>query len=359
VSFWRFLLPPALIAASIYGALLVVDLLVALVLTPPAAEHRGLYQIDATRGHAHVPGFKGPVRTTASFPVAINSHGYRDREWTFEWPRRVLVVGDSFAFGEPLARDATLVGNLQRLHENAALRFYNTGTSGYGLAHVLETVRRECRLVRPERVLYLYYFNDTRWDGLMADSTTVVDGWMVPTVDHGNRGRRFSPDEIRVRIAETLEQRRFRFADWLMLGHVVDFLRRRGLLPRAEKNAAAPSPDSPLLSANAQAYPPELSSRAADILRALAASAEECGAAFTMVVLASDWEARLGLKEPSTERLLEGVAEAGLDILDLRQLVKLGRVLRLPNDNHYNPEAAAWAAQRIKEHLAERSGEVN
>ncbi len=352
------MLPAALIATSVYGALLVVDLLVALVLTPAPAEHRGLYQADATRGHAHVPGFKGQVRTTASFPVSINAHGYRDREWTFEAPRRVLVVGDSFAFGEPLALEATLVGNLKRLNENASLRFYNAGTSGYGLAHVLETVRRECRVVQPERVLYLYYFNDTRWDGLLPDSTTVFDGWMVPTVDHTDRGRRLAPDEIRRRITETLAQRRFGFADWLMLSHAFDFLRRRGLTPRPEEKADTASSKKPLLSADPRAYPPELSSRAAEILRALAASAEECGAAFTMVVLASDWEARLGLKEPATRRLLEGVAEAELDILDLREQAKLGRVLRLPNDNHYNPEAAAWAAQRIMEHLVRRMGPI-
>ena len=59
----------------------------------------------------------------------------------------------------------------------------------------------------------------------------------------------------------------------------------------------------------------------------------------------------MGIKEPTTERLLANIANDNLSILDLRLLAEPPRVLRLPNDNHYNPEAATWAAKRIAEYL--------
>ena len=340
-----------MVAASAYAGLLAVDLAVALVLTPPPAEHRGLYQKDATRGHAHVPGFNGRIRTSAEFSASINSHGYRDQEWRFDATSRVLVVGDSFTFGEPLAIEATIVGNLQRLSAPGSARFYNAGVSGYGLAHVLETVRKECPVVRPQRVLYLYYFNDTQWNALSPNSTTVLDGWLVPTVDRADHSRRLSQEQIQAGIAKTMAGRQFSTADWFGLAHVADFLRRRGLMPPDKEAAGTAASKSPLLSTDTGTYPPALSAKAADILRAVANSARKCGAAFTMAILAADWEARLGIKEPTTERLLANVANDNLDILDLRQQAQPTRVLRLPNDNHYNPEAAAWAARRIADHL--------
>jgi hypothetical protein len=354
----QFLAATAMIAASAYAGLLVVDLAVALVLTPPPAEHRGLYQKDAARGHAHVPGFNGKIRTSAEFSVSINSHGYRDREWRFDAPHRLLVVGDSFTFGEPLAIGDSIVGQLQRLSASGPTRYFNAGVSGYGLAHVLETVRKECPVVRPERILYLYYFNDTQWDALTADSTTVWEGWMIPTVDRTDRARRLSQEQIQARIAEVMAQRAFSVADLFRLAHVADFLRRRGLIPPAGEAADTAPSKSPLLSANVVSYPLESSARAAEILRAIARSARECGATFTMAILATDWEARLGIKEPATERLLANVANDKLDILDLRQRAEPGRVLRLSNDNHYNPDAAAWAARHIAKHLNEAAGQA-
>ncbi|HIF09919.1 MAG TPA: hypothetical protein EYQ81_08790 [Sneathiellales bacterium] len=344
--------------ASLYVSLLVVDLAAVFLLTPPPAEHRGLYQKDAARGHAHVPRFNGDVRTSAKFAVSINGHGYRDHEWRFDVQRRLLVVGDSFTFGEPLAVEVSTVGQLQHLSRDGPIRYYNAGVSGYGLAHVLETVSKECPVVRPERVIYLYYFNDTRWDGLIVDSTTVVDGWMVPTMDRADRTRRLSQAQIREHIAEAMAQRSFSMSDWFSLANVVNFLRRRGILPLDGETASTASSDSPLLSTDTEAYPPDLSIRAAEILRAIAGSARSCGAAFTMAILPTDWEARLGIKEPATERLLASLANDNLDILDLRQQAEPGRVLRLPNDNHYNPDAAAWAAQRIAKHLEEVAGKA-
>lgn len=93
---------------------------------------------------------------------------------------------------------------------------------------------------------------------------------------------------------------------------------------------------------------------AAATRRALAAAAERCGSALLMmVVLPADWELRHGVREPATDRLLTAVQGDGLDILDLRTPVQPDRVLRLPNDNHYNPAAADWAAAQIAARLRE------
>lgn len=334
------------VAVSTCVALAVADAAVWLFLTPPAADTQGLYEADPLRGHSHVPGFAGTVRTSADFSVTINANGYRDAPWTFEAPHRVLVVGDSFTFGEPLPADRTLFANLQRMFADEPLRFYNAGVSGYGLAQVLATVTKECPVVRPERVLYLFYLNDTSWDALRTDATTVVDGWLVPAREVGDPERRLSEAEIRARIADVLKHRRLSVGDVTRLAHIGDALKRRGLWP-----AAGGRTKGAMLTSDASIYPPAQTPRAAEELRAIAAAAQQCGAAFTMVILASDWEARLGVREPATERLLAAVAGDHLDIFDLRDVAELGKALRLPNDNHYNPEAAAWAAGAIAAHL--------
>jgi hypothetical protein len=337
-----------LVVASTYASLLMVDLAVALLLTPKPPDTRGLYQPDAERGHALVPGFVGRVRTTADFDVRINSRGYRDGEWNREPSHRVLVVGDSFTFGEPLEADQSLFAAVTRQFRGDDIGFYNAGVSGYGLAHVLATVVRECPYVRPGLVLYLYYLNDTSWDALRTDLTTVVDGYLVPTADRLAPDRRLSENEIRARIRATLASHRLGVGDVMLLSHLIDALHRRGVLPGDGRRR------SPVLSDDPIAYPPEQTAVAADLLRETAAAARNCDAMFTMVILASDWEARLGVREPATERLLAAVAGDGLDILDLRLVAERGRPLRLPYDNHYSPQAGEWAAGIIAAHLRAR-----
>jgi hypothetical protein len=341
-------LPTLVISAIIYATLVATDVLVFALITPNPPFHQGLYQIDENRGYSHTPGFSGVVHTTDDFSVTINSHGYRDREWAFDAPHRIMVVGDSFTFGEPLAEDQTIFANLQNRFEPAEVAFYNAGVSGYGLAQVLATVEKECAVVRPERVLYLFYLNDTRRGALRTDTMTVADGWLVPAFDPEFVGRRLSDQEILDRIDSVLASQKLHVIDILKLKHMTDVLRRSGFLGRPDGVGA---PQTPFETDDVANYPPEISSPAAEILRAMADAADQCGAEFTMVILASDLEMRLDVREPATESLLEEVAADSLDILDLRSPSDPTRVLRLPNDNHYNADAAAWAAKRIAEHL--------
>jgi len=342
-------MPVLVVAGTVYTSLVAADLVAAVFLTPDPPSHQGLYQAEEARGYAHSPGFSGTIRTTSEFEVSINSNGYRDREWTYDVPRRILVVGDSFTFGEPLAADLTIFYRLRTRLENAEVVIFNAGISGYGLAQILGTVRKECPVVRPERILYLFYLNDLSRDAMRTDSMRVVDGWLVPAFDAQEPGRALSDQEIRASIDAALHT--LDLADVLALEHIAAIVRRSGLVGAPGEGATESifETDDPL------AYPPENSGLAAALLQSIAAAADACGAEFTMVILAADWELRLGVREPATERLLEAVADDGLDILDLRSPADPNRILRLPNDNHYNPAAADWAASRIANHLQGQS----
>ena len=63
---------------------------------------RWLYQTDDTRGFIHVPRTDVVLKAKVPYRVTINSRGYRDREWDFSSPFRVLVAGDSFTYGQGL-----------------------------------------------------------------------------------------------------------------------------------------------------------------------------------------------------------------------------------------------------------------
>ena len=333
------------ILASTYAALLVADVVVFQVLLRDQRDLAGLYQSDDRRGHAHVSGFQGSITTTETFHVGINSHGYRGDEWIFDAPNRVLVLGDSFTFGEPLPVSQGLVASIARSFDPAAVRVYNAGVSGYGLAHALATLRQVCPVVRPTLALYAYYFNDVRWDGLRTDATTVVNGHLVSTIASAGAGRR-SAAEIESRIAAALAARQWSIGRSVSLEHLRAFVLGRRL--------GQPTVGAVLISTDESQYPIESAQVAVAQLEKMLAVARDCQADFALVVLPSRWEGVHHVREPATERFLAGIAASGAPVLDLRARVAKGIDLSLPNDNHYDPNGAVWVGEQIADYIAAR-----
>jgi lysophospholipase L1-like esterase len=94
--------------------------------------------------------------------VAINSHGYRDRERSVAKPEgtlRIAVLGDSFAEARQVALEDTFVAVLERLlagdrrFDGRTIEVLNFGVSGYGTTQELLALRRDVLAFQPDQVI--------------------------------------------------------------------------------------------------------------------------------------------------------------------------------------------------------------
>lgn len=96
-------------------------------------------------GHLFIPDFRGTMYKGIStywrhLPVRINSHGLRGADFPVQKPpgvARVLVVGDSFAFGYLLPEEESLPALLQETLDGprgaGRVQVINAGIPGYGI----------------------------------------------------------------------------------------------------------------------------------------------------------------------------------------------------------------------------------
>jgi hypothetical protein len=98
--------------------------------------------------------------------VKLNSLGFRDREHSINKPngdRRLLVVGDSYAFGVGLKDANTRLGERLAIHlaEGSAEHWVSINASR-GNTHTLEHIEflRQALDYKPDIVILLYVFND-------------------------------------------------------------------------------------------------------------------------------------------------------------------------------------------------------
>src|SRR5262245_36880724 len=103
--------------AAIYLALLATEVVLWWMLPTSVLRTmgRGLYVVQAGRVSL-TPGFRTHFDDGyAHGDIAINSLGYRGEEPRADGRNRVLLVGDSFAFGELLDQKDTIAASMERL----------------------------------------------------------------------------------------------------------------------------------------------------------------------------------------------------------------------------------------------------
>lgn len=100
-------------------------------------------------------------------PVAINSDGFRGKEYAIQKGNntyRIVVIGDSVAFGKPLPLENTLPSRLEAALNNmcAQKKFevLNMGIEGYNSIQELEMLRTKGLKYSPDLVIVYYCFND-------------------------------------------------------------------------------------------------------------------------------------------------------------------------------------------------------
>ncbi len=97
------------------------------------------------------------------YHVRINSHGLRGDELAPDADPRVLLIGDSYTFGQGVDDEHTIAVHLERLltesgREHAAT--VNAGVYGYGALQAKLLALRHWDRVRPDIVVYTHCGND-------------------------------------------------------------------------------------------------------------------------------------------------------------------------------------------------------
>jgi len=138
-------------------------------IAPQGVGDRGLWVYDRTKGWFHAPGSGGRSFLGGPDPgsVRINSLGLRGRELSLTKPRgvtRVLVFGDSFAFGvgvdEPHLFSSVLEQLLQRADPTHPYEVVNLGVSGYSTDQELILLQELGPRLAPDFILLVACDND-------------------------------------------------------------------------------------------------------------------------------------------------------------------------------------------------------
>ncbi|MCB9858107.1 MAG: hypothetical protein H6818_20675 [Phycisphaerales bacterium] len=166
-----------MIGASIVGLGLVEGIL-RLVWTPPAGD-RVIHSFDfekALQRDAEL-GYVPRANVTVEYPpygaiFATNSAGIRGPEQSVEREigrRRIMVLGDSFAWGHGVSTGEAFPEVIGATLPDADV--INLGVPGYDLAKSLAFYRRIGRAYQPDLVIVSICQNDIRSDGIVATST--------------------------------------------------------------------------------------------------------------------------------------------------------------------------------------------
>lgn len=160
----------ALVLASVMVALLASEMLLRAFYTPRPRSMGGLhittsayYRPDPDLGWRPRPLVDGRHQFAAnrSYPFHTNSRGLRDREYDLARTagrRRIVVLGDSFAWGWGVADGEIFTERLEALLGDTDV--INLGVSGYGLAQEIAYLKSEGLRYAPDVVVLAFCLND-------------------------------------------------------------------------------------------------------------------------------------------------------------------------------------------------------
>ena len=119
---------------------------------------------DEAIGHVHRPGSSGFYMGAG---VAINSAGYRDREYDVAKPAskvRIIMLGDSLTFGWGVEMEDTFADQLEKLlNGRAAAGRYeviNSGVGNYNTSMEVSAFLHTGQKFKPDIVVLNYFIND-------------------------------------------------------------------------------------------------------------------------------------------------------------------------------------------------------
>jgi len=130
---------------------------------------RGAFEHDELTGFRHAAGYRGHASRRSVFvtPVEIGRHSLRQSnfESQIEQPRKLLILGDSFAFGLGVREEAGFASVIQSPLNSTGVGVINGAQAGYGVEQEVMFGTRLAETIGPDAiVLFLFPGNDVRAD---------------------------------------------------------------------------------------------------------------------------------------------------------------------------------------------------
>jgi lysophospholipase L1-like esterase len=314
----------------------------------------GMYEVDSDVGYVLTPGFKGSVRR-AEFdsPVTIGEAGLRGADPRHRRPDtfRILVLGDSLAWGFGVEDDETFAARLEALlsrrYPDLDIQVLNGAVPGYGTADELAYLRSRGVELGPDLVVVQFLsVNDLLENKMPASEwATVRDGMLaaVQTREMEREALTLLPLWERIRVSLKQHSHLAR-----LVSDVVGYLgTRAGLLGGIDARWG-------------EDFSAEDARRGRDLLVELASTARERGAAVLFLYTTSQAQVVAeSYHPPRSAAVVEAAAvEAGVPWLDASAALQ-SRDDRL---ELYYPKDGHWTAQghtAIAEILASRIVELD
>lgn len=158
-------------------------------LGPPQGvdERRGLHELRPDRPWLYGlrPGASGHLPISGNIPYTVNADGFRDRLYTRPKPKdvyRVLVLGDSVAFGFGVAQEQTFPAVLEErlAGTSPTVEVLNLGVSGYNPYTELALFQDLGVDYEPDLVVAQFCINDLNDPTLHFDVQTRMHLSMIP-----------------------------------------------------------------------------------------------------------------------------------------------------------------------------------
>jgi len=166
------------LAASAVSLLIVLIILEAVfrILFPfGPAFPKSAYVEHPTLGYSLAPNQDFTIQDTDFiYKVTTNSKGFRDEEEVLDAKKRIVIVGDSYAFGTGVENDETFASKI----ENENIQAFNLGVGGYGTVQEVRMAREQLGLDPDVVVLQFFNGNDVQ-DSLGLRKMAVKDGRLV------------------------------------------------------------------------------------------------------------------------------------------------------------------------------------
>jgi hypothetical protein len=299
-------------------------------------DQKSLWAHDSRLGWINHPGHVGTFDNGFfRVQVEINSKGLRGAEVGYQKPqglKRILVVGDSFAWGFGVEQDEIFSTRLEAALPDTEV--INAGVSGYSTDQALLWLQQEGKRYSPDVVIYLLSGNDDIMNSMQLAywvyykpsfqldrlGDLVLQGVPVPEASFENRARHFL--RSRSAIAKAVEV--------ALQGHEASFVYLADSIPDPKN-------------------PHRLTVALVDAMRN---EARSVGASFLVVANAQFWFSPNG----SYERLLVELRRAGGDVIDLIDVESHpgwdADAMQIPGDGHWNGVGHAFVSGLVADRLA-------
>jgi len=339
----RFYWPPRLMVGTVttYAMLVVAD--TAMLLMIPRVNGslsvQGMHAKDDKLGYGLTPGWKGTYDdgVVRNARHTINDQGHRDRPPVDEAANRILLLGDSFTFGNLLDDEDTIDRQIEK-QSSGRVDAYNLGVPGYGAPAALEMLRRNP--LKAFHVVYLFYENDLRNDGLESEGNTVRRGFLVARLD--DKGREMSDAELDRNIDEEISRPSTLF-EILRLRNINAAVYRALHRRRASNAELQKLGDSPL------DYRESNVDAVLGFTQQMQALARDREAGFSALIIPSLAEVNLGRHFDLVQTYVAALKNAGITVLT--PMEHFSTEDYYAHDGHFSPDGASKAAGAILEPL--------